>query len=292
MTLVNPEVWGRTWTPFAQRYLIRDSIYPSKIIGHNNVPELQAMLMADADIIRREDVFGPDTWQIVEREVELPEEARRAYDTIVKEWLLYHEQGGEIVADHTLKRLIRLQQLTSGYLRNEEGQDFQIHSAKIDAVLADLDEIVESEEKAVVFHRFTWEGEHLEQAIRQRFPRLHVSRMAGGTSSSERTAGEVAIRDLLGPAVMVAQTRTAALGISFAEATHALFVSQSFSFTDEEQARDRIYKPGFNRCATYYRCKNTVDEFVARVISGKSSIHDAITHADVREMAYGYLGRR
>ena len=291
MTLVHPEVWGRTWTPFAQRYLIRDAIYPSKIIGHNNVPELRGMLNADADIVRREDVFGPDTWQVVERMVDLPEGARKAYDTLVKEWLLYHEQAGEVSVDHTLKRLVRLQQLCSGYLRNEEGQDYQMHSAKIDAVLADLDEIVESEEKAVIFHRFTWEGDHLAEAIQRRFPHVPVFKMDGNTSSSNRTAGEAGIRDCPTSAIMVAQTRTAALGISFAEATHALFVSQSFSFVDEEQARDRVYKPGVNRCVTYYRCVGTVDEFIAKVIANKTGIHDAVTHADIREMSYGFLRR-
>jgi SNF2 family DNA or RNA helicase len=90
----------------------------------------------------------------------------------------------------------------------------------------------------------------------------------------------------------VAQTQAAGTGISFATATHAMFVSQSFSFTDEEQARDRVYAPNKNRCITYYRCTGTVDEFIASVIKAKGNIHEAVTHADIRQMAWGTLGYR
>jgi len=289
LVLVNPERWGK-WSAFAQRFLIRDAIYPSRIIGHHNVPELREMLRADADIIRREDVFGPDTYQYIERSLDLPRKAREVYDTLVKEWLYYHERG-EVLADHALKRLVRLQQLTSGYLRTEDGQDIPIHTAKIDAVMADLEEIIESGEKATIFHRFSWEGEQYEHSIRERFPRAGMGRIHGGSSPGEREAAIRLIHTNSDSAIVVAQTRTAALGVSFAEATHALFVSESFSFTDEEQARDRIYKPGFNRCITHYRCENTVDTFIAGVLASKGSIHEAVTHADIREMAFGRIRR-
>jgi len=285
MTLVNPQRW-ESWTKFSQRYLIRHAIYPSKIIGYNSLEELQAMLMDDADIVRREDVFGPDTYQYVERWVDLPRKAREVYDTLVKEWLYYHEEG-EVLADHALKRLVRLQQLTSGYLRTEDEKDIPVHTAKIDAVLADLEEIVASEEKAVLFHRFTWEGESYSKAISERYPSTPVVHISGQSKPADRDAAIQCIREYNGAAICIAQTRTAALGVSFAEATHALFVSESFSFTDEEQARDRVYKPGFNRCITHYRANGTVDEFIAGVIGGKADIHNAITHADVRSIAFG-----
>lgn len=299
MALVNPERWGRTFGPFAQRYLIRHPVFPSKIIGHSNVPELQAMLQADADIIRREDVFGPDTYQFIEREVEMPREAQQAYDTLVREWL-FHTERGEVLADHALKRLIRLQQLTSGYLRTEGGEDIDMHTAKIDAVLNDLEEIIESGEKALIFHRFTWEGEKYYNAIAERYGNIlsvhnvqsGLRRIYGDSSPGDRDIAVSTIHNAIGPAICIAQTRTAALGVSFANATHAFFVSQTFSFTDEDQARDRIYKPGFNRCITYYRCRGSVDQFIARALAAKDDIHDAVTHADVREMAYGAIRRK
>jgi SNF2 family DNA or RNA helicase len=287
LVMVNPDSWNTSFTKFSQRFLIRHPIYTSNIIGYNNLDELQAMVTADADIIKRSDVFGPDTYQVVERWVDMPTKAWTAYHTLVKEWLYYLEQGGEVVADHTLKRLIRLQQLTSGYLKTEGGQVVDMHTAKIDSVLADLNEIVESGEKVVIFHKFSWEGAKYEEAVRREFPGLFVRRYYGGTPVAERSEIASMFRDRPGSAVIVAQTQAAGVGISFAEATHAMFVSQSFSFTDETQALDRIYKPGQVRVVTYYRCRNTTDEFIARTIGRKSDVHKALVNADIRSMAYG-----
>ena len=289
MTIVDEKAWGK-YTDFKRRYLICHPIYPSKVLGHDNVEELQAKLNSGSAIVRREDVFGPDHYQVVERWLDMPPKAREAYDTLVREWILRVEQG-EVLADHALKRLIRLQQITSGYLRTEDEADVHLHSEKIDAVLADLDEIVESGEKAVIFHKFTWEGEQYEQALAREFPNVPVWRIYGGTSPAARAENIRLFRDTPGAAVMVAQVQAAGVGVSFAEATHALFVSQSFSFTDETQARDRIYKPGERRVVTYYRVRDSVDEFVASVIASKSDVHNSVTRADIEEMAYGKLKR-
>jgi SNF2 family DNA or RNA helicase len=220
--------------------------------------------------------------------VELPSKARDAYNTLARDWLYYHEQGN-VLADHTLKRLIRFQQLTSGYLRSEDGEDIPMHTAKIDAVISDLGEIIESGEKAVIFHRFTWEGDQYEQALRRCFPGVLVGRISGATSPDGRSRFVENFANEPGGAIGVLQTQAAGVGISFAEATHVFFVSQSFSHTDETQARDRVYKPGHNRCITYVRAADTVDEFIASVLDRKAGIHESVTHADVREMVYGNL---
>jgi SNF2 family DNA or RNA helicase len=92
--------------------------------------------------------------------------------------------------------------------------------------------------------------------------------------------------------VAVVQVRSGGTGISFASASHALFVSRGFSFADDEQARDRVYARGAARCVTYYQARNTVDDFIAAVLSSKQDVHDAVTKADKETMAYGYINRK
>ena len=97
--------------------------------------------------------------------------------------------------------------------------------------------------------------------------------------------------ELPGAKIAMVQTRSGGVGISFAEVPYQLVLSQSFSFTDEEQARQRTYKPKQARFITYYRAKNTVDEFLAEVLETKTDIHEAVTNADLREMAFGRIKR-
>lgn len=291
MVSVSREDFFGSYSDFAKQYLIRDAMFPSRVLGHINVDELQGKLLRHAAIVRREDVFGPDSWQTVVRTVHLPPAVRELYEKIATEWIA--EIGGsEVRADHILKRLVRLQQLTSGYLPDDLGSVHDVHSAKVDAVLGDLSEIVASREKAVVFHKFRWEAQRYRERIAADLKGARVFEINGDTPAEARSEVARAFNAHDGAAVVVAQTQAAGLGISFAEATHALFVSQGFSFSDEEQARDRVYKPGAARCVTYYRAAGTVDDFVADVIDGKGSIHHAVTHADREVMAFGRIARR
>jgi len=284
MVALDPEAWGKSYERFAQRYLIRDYMFPSRVLGYRNLAELQEKMLRYASVIRREDVFGPDSWQIVRRSVTLPPAARHIYNTMAQRWF-YADSDWTASADHVLTRLTRLQQITSGYLPNDEGEAMPVHTAKLDAVMADLDEIVQAGEKAVIFHRFRWEGEHYQREAQRICP--VTWRISGDTPAGDRAAIIERFRDADGSRVAVVQTQAGGLGISFATATHAMFVSRGFSFTDDEQARDRVYSPGARRVATYYEASNTVDEYISRVLAFKQDVHQAIRNADREELVFG-----
>lgn len=280
--------WGKSYEKFAQRYLIRDTMFRNRVLGHRNVEELQERLLRYASIVRREDAFGPDTWQVVTRRVDLPRGVRPDYDRFAREWLLELPEG-EVEAAHILKRLVRLQQFTSGFLPLEDGTVKEVHRAKVEAVLADLEEIVESGEKAVIFHRFRWESETYVREVEQRYSDSILGRINGDTSAADRARQIDEFNNARGPRIMVLQTQAGGVGISLAEATHALFVSRGFSSSDDQQARDRIYRPGARRCVTYYQVERTVDSFIADVLARKETVHEAVTHADHKAMAYGFI---
>lgn len=285
MVAIDPDLWGRSYEKFAEKFLIRDSMFKSKVLGVVREEELRSMILAGSSILRREEVFGPDEWQEVVRDVTLPPMAARMYSQLVKEWIT--EVNPDLVVDafHLLKRMTRLQELTSGYLPDADGQAHEIHSAKLDLVVNDVEDILNAGESVVIFHRFTWEGETYarELAHRLRHPVVSIN---GGTSSRDRELSIRTINDTRSPSVGVIQTQSGGIGISLKGATHALFVSQSFNFDDEQQARDRIFEPGKSKCVTYYRVKNSIDSYIARVLESKQNIHEAVRHADIRSIAY------
>jgi len=286
MVCLDKTEWGTSYERFAQRYLIRDAMFPSRVLGHRNVEELQERLQRYATFVRREDAFGPDSWQIVNRKVSMPPKAFSMYKTLVKDWVL---EGENVQAQHVLKRLVRLQQLTSGFIPTDDGYTVEVHKAKINAVLEDLDEIVASGEKVVLFHRFKWEGEAYHDAIHERFKRIPVWQIDGSTPVVTRSRILRNFAEHQDSAVAVVQVQAGGVGVSFAEATHAFFVSRGFSFVDDEQAKDRIYKPGAARCVTRYEVPGTVDAYIAGILDRKQNVHEAVTNADFKAMAMGYI---
>lgn len=283
MSPLSEEDFFSSYSKFSARYLITDQIFRSKIIGYRNLDELETKLKKWSTVVKREDVFGQDTWQIVEREVRMPQTAVNLYKKLAKEWIV--EAGGQTVnATHGLTRLLRFQQITSGFVNAETGVQ-ELHTAKIDAVCDDLEEIIESGEKAVVFCKFTWEIETYKREIEKRIG-CKIVTIQGSSSVKERQEAISEINTGMKSCVCIVQIQAGSTGISLAGATHTLFVSETFSYTEQTQARDRIYSPGKNKCVTYYRCPGTIDSYIARTLALKKNVNDSVANMKLEEILF------
>jgi hypothetical protein len=292
---VDPATWHPTYSAFRSEFLIADTTYPTKIIGHVNVDKLQAMILKAATTVTREEIFGKDSWIENRCLVDLPKDAQCVYDRMVKEWLLTREQdGADVRGDHTLTRMLRLQEIASGYLSDAAtGTRVDLHTAKVDAVLEDLTQIVAQGEKAVVYHRFTWEAEtYMSRITAELGKKARIYAINGSTSDREANAIWREKFLVPGPAIIIVQVRSGGTGISLASAQHALFVSLGFGFATEwEQPRDRIFTPGRASTVTQYLARGTVDEYIAATLAAKKSVHDSVMHVSIMELAYGRIKR-
>jgi SWI/SNF-related matrix-associated actin-dependent regulator 1 of chromatin subfamily A len=284
MSGLNQDDWFSSFTKFKQRYLITDQLFHSKILGYNNLPELETKLKKWATIVKRSEVFGPDTWQFVERRITLPPAVMALYRKLAKEWIA-EINGQTINGTHCLTRFLRFQQITSGFVGTDVGTE-SVHTAKVDAVIEDLEEIVESGEKAVIFCKFTWEVETYKLEIEKRL-KCKVVTIQGSTSLQDRQAAIQEVNQASIPVVCIAQIQAGGTGISLAGATHALFVSETFSYAEQQQAQDRIYSPGKSKCVTFYRVPNTIDSYIARTLELKKSVNESVQNQRLEEILFG-----
>jgi hypothetical protein len=294
---LDPDNWPSSYERFAQRFLVRDAMYTSRVLAHINVDELQAMILKVAAIYRREDWFGKDRYQEIHRTVEMPARAWNLYHRLAKEWVLQSDDWATITATNAAVRLMRLQQLTSGFLPDLDADGttkgaLPMHQAKIDALIADMDEIVASDEKIVVFHRFVHEGEVAATTIGRAFPDMPVFRLGRGTGAEDIEA----FNAFPGAAAIVVQMQSGSEGVSLREGRHLAYLSRTFSFTDDEQSRDRVYKHDGSapvpRTITYYDVDGTVDAFVANLLADKRDLHESLRNADRESLVFGRIRRK
>ncbi len=279
--------FGKSWEMLAQRYLVRDTMYPSRVLGHIDTDDLQRRMLPFVTVKRREDIFGPDEWIENEVTVELPPAARKLYDKLAREWLI-EEDTLQLTADHILTRMIRLQQIAAGYVTDDAGVNQLVHTAKLDELMHQLTNVVTSGEKAIVFHRFTWEGEEI--AKRAGTLGVPTYRIFGETPAAER--GRI-VDAMARPeaSVAVVQTQSGGVGISFAEVAYQFVMSEGYSFVQAEQAHDRTFKPNTQRFVTYIRAADTVDMFIASLLASKQGIHATIKNIDRHALAFGRIAR-
>jgi SNF2 family DNA or RNA helicase len=198
----------------------------------------------------------------------------RTYRQLVKD--SYAELAGDTVTvTNVLTRLLRLSQLTGGFLGGDDSSATeQVSSAKLDA----LSDIIESAEqdgkKLVVIARFIPEIHAIGKLLTKKG--IRYSQISG--EIKDRDAQVAAFQNDPGVTVFVGQIATAGLGITLTAASTMVFFSMDYSMSNYEQTRARIHRVGQRQPCTYIHlvAKGTVDEKVLQALRDKANLAKAL----------------
>ena len=204
------------------------------------------------------------------RQVELGPAALQIYRGLVKE--SYAElSGGEVTATNILTRLLRLSQLTGGFIGNDETSAVeQVSCAKLSALEDILDGIMAEGKKLVIIARFVPEIRAICRLLEKR--KLKYSCIAGGVKDREEQVA--AFQEEPEVMAFVGQIATAGLGITLTAASTMVFYSLDYSMSNFEQAKARIHRVGQRMPCTYLYlvARGTVDEKVLAVLGDKADL--------------------
>lgn len=268
---LNPAIFGGSFYSFRNRYF--------DMVGYGNhtpmlkrsmEPELTAKLHSIAFRATKAECLDlPETIDVI-RSVELESPAAKVYRDLVKE--SYAELGDkEITATNILTRLLRLSQLTGGFIGDDDGGTPQnISRAKLNALSDIIDTAQQEGKKLVVIARFVPEI----KAICAMLGKLGIgySCIMGGVKDRE----EQVFRFQNDPdiQVFVGQIATAGLGITLTAASTMVFYSLDYNMANFEQAKARIHRVGQRKNCTYIylAAKGTVDEKVLKALQSKADL--------------------
>lgn len=272
---LNPTIFGTSFYAFRSRYF--------DMVGYgNHTPvlkksmeaELSARLHSIAYRAAKADCLDlPETTDVV-RQVELEPAARKIYRSLVKESFA-ELASGEVTAPNVLTRLLRLSQLTGGFLGNDENAAVQqISSAKLSAMEDILDSAVAEGQKLVIIARFLPEIRAICKELDGR-----GLRYACITGEVQDRAAQVAqFQNDPDVPVFVGQIATAGLGLTLTAASTMVFYSLDYSMSNYEQAKARIHRVGQRNPCTYIHliAKGTVDEKVLTALRNKADLAKAL----------------
>lgn len=272
---LNPAIFGTSFYAFRSRYF--------DMVGYgNHTPvlkksmeaELSARLHSIAYRAAKADCLDlPETTDII-RQVELEPAARKIYRSLVKENFA-ELASGEVTAPNVLTRLLRLSQLTGGFLGNDENAAVQqISSAKLSAMEDILESAVAEGQKLVIIARFLPEIRAICKELDGR-----GLRYACITGEVQDRAAQVAqFQNDPDVPVFVGQIATAGLGLTLTAASTMVFYSLDYSMSNYEQAKARIHRVGQRNPCTYIHliAKGTVDEKVLTALRNKADLAKAL----------------
>lgn len=271
---LDPGVFGANFYAFRNRYCQMGGYGGHEVVGFQHMDELVHKEHSIALRVTKAECLDLPGQTFVRRYVQLEPAARQLYTQIARASCAELENGEHVTASIVLTKLLRLMQLTGGFVQ-ADGADRpqQAGSAKLDA-LADIleDYVQEAGQKLVVFARFRPEIATICQLLEQRG--IRYGRIDGEVPMDQRGAIVETFQQDPGVKVFVAQIQTAGLGITLHAASAAVFYSLDFNYANYAQALARIHRIGQAQSVTYIHllAEHTVDEQVLDALERKEDL--------------------
>ena len=267
---LNPAIFGTSFYTFRNRYF--------DMGGYGNHTPLFRRQMTDEFLqklhsiaFRVTKVECLDLPAVTEevRTVELEAAAAKIYGKIEAE--SYAELAeSEVTTVNILTRILRLSQITGGYLTDDDGTVNAVSRAKLDALSDILDAAMAEDRKLVVMARFVAELDAIQELLKKK--KIGYAAVRGGIKNRDEEIRRFQHDENC--RVFVGQIAAAGLGITLTAASAMVFYSLGYSMSNFEQAKARIHRAGQKeKCHYIYLvCKGTIDRKVLYALQKKVNL--------------------
>lgn len=267
---------------FRNRYCNMGGFQGRQILSYKNLDELAGLVAKWSFRKRKDECLDLPPQLFLKRRVYMTPEQTKAYNTMREEFFA-QIRDDEITAPIVLTQIMRLQQITGGYLA-KDGRDIEIIEPKRNPKLMMAYELMEDADKqVVVWSRFRAELQGLSTLLKPgTFFEFH-----GGVPKNERAGIKAAF--LHGDRQFLLGTReTGGIGINqLVGANRVISTSSSFDTEQRVQGDDRTHRIGSeqHKDITYFDIlvPNTVDMKVQKVLRGDTQISAKVLRETWRE---------
>lgn len=268
---------------FANKYIFGTSFYAFRnryfdMLGYGNHTPVFRKAMTD-EFLQKMHAIAYRTTK--EECLDLPEMTEEVYPVILEDKALkqyqklmkdsYTElQGEDVSAPNVLTKLLRLSQLTGGFLTDDAGNCAAVSEAKLNALSDIMDSSLAGGKKLVVIARFKAELDAIEEMMQKK--KIKYSVIRGGVK--DREAQIKNFQNDPETMIFLGQVAAAGLGITLTAASTMVFYSMDYSMSNFDQCKSRIHRISQkeNCHYIYLCCRNTVDMKVLRSLRSKINL--------------------
>ena len=258
---LDPGLFGTNIARMRKQYAVMGGFNNYEVVEFVNVERFERLFGYITFRVSKE-VLNLLPLTMVNKYCEMSKGAISAYKELKNHFVTMVESG-EVTAANALTKLMKFQQLTGGFLIDDEGVENEIEAGKAftkEKLLEETIEAIHPSEKIVVFSVF----KHDLKVIKRVAGKLdrRYGELSGDQNDTE--GGQFPPdKDVLG-----AQIRAGGIGVNLTAARYEIFFSTGFSLGDYEQAASREHRGGQDRTVTIINllCNNSIDTRIYDVI--------------------------
>ena len=261
------------FTVFKSKYAVMYSIerggYSIQIPKYYvNLEELEFKLKNFSYRVRKKDCLDLPEKMYVQRYVDMPEEQQQAYDRL-KITAMTIMQDEEVSYNNKLTELLKLQQVTNGFVKTNEGNIIDFKSnAKLKELMAIIEE---TEDKCIIWANYVHNIEGIKNKLAETYGADSVVSIYGADSVEDRNQAVEKFQNDDECRFLVGNPTVGGYGLTLTAAKYVIYFSNSYNLEVRQQSEDRAHRIGQKSQVTYIDiiCRDTIDQMVLHNLENK-----------------------
>ncbi len=253
------------------------------IVGYRKLDELSQKLDAfSVRVLKSECLDLPDK-VYTKRDVPLTSQQTKIYNEMKELALAQLENGDLATTASVLTQIMRLQQITCGFLQPDEGEMQDLPNNRLSEL---LNVVEEASGKVIIWATWTHDILKIENKLSELYGEDSVASYYGETAQDERQAIVDRFQDIDSPLrFFVGQPRTGGYGITLTAAHTMVYYSNSYDLEIRLQSEDRAHRIGQTKSVTYVDLisPGTIDQTILTALRNKINIASTVLGEDVKD---------
>ncbi len=274
---LDPTIFGQNFYQFRNRYAVMGGFNRRQIIGYKDLDGLIKKEHSIAFRITKNEAIDLPEQTFETRKIHFSKKEQDLYNRIKRDSYAELDSGGQITATTVLTKLLRLQQLTGGFLvKDDAAKPEQVSKAKLDA-LSDIieDYVIGAGKKLVIFARFIAEVKAIIDMVDKQLPKgMKQVAIYGDIKKEDRGDIVKQFQEDPNTTVFIGQIDTAGTGITLTAADTCVYYSKNFNYATYSQSLSRIHRIGQRNVCTYIdlEVEKTIDELISKSLAKKEDM--------------------
>jgi SNF2 family DNA or RNA helicase len=273
MRILDPLLWGKSFYKFRTKYF-----YSSGYGGYTWAikPGYKEKLRSDiatvAEYVNKADVLDLPERTDSMRVFQLSSEERKHYKNIKSNLLTILDDGEAITSPSAVTAIMKLRQLSSGFLL-DEGAVHEIGKSKINELMQLLEDI--GSKQVIIWIQFKHEAETVKSTLGKAGYNSGILNSTATENEKQEYLKDFKCGKLQ---YIICHPKSVGYGHTLTNCSESVYYSCGYSYDDDYQSRDRIYRYGQQeKCSYYYLiAAGTMDKPIMDAVHRKEKTSMAI----------------
>jgi SNF2 family DNA or RNA helicase len=246
-----------------------------------NLGELSDIVKQFSYRVLKEDCLDLPSKVFIKRHVTLTADQKRVYEQM-KEQALAVLNGKVTTTMTVLTQLMRLHQITCGYVTADDGTTQQVESNRLNELMSILED---TDGKAIIWANYQLSvGEIIQKIIKVYGPDSYVH-YYGLTPQEDRQDFIRKFQNDPKCRFLIGTPQTGGYGITLTQANTVIYYSNGYDLEKRLQSEDRAHRIGQTKTVTYVDiiAEDTVDEKIVKALRNKINIASEVMGEELKD---------